>query len=272
MKQKIKSAIMMLFGAATTLVVLFLLAAFIWILITTKDYSSYYFILSRIMKNGGTYSALLAAVVAAVAFQSIKDAEVKRKESEEKIKQIGQYTIAFQKEEEQDKRPITCGDVIVIKNDQDFDFEHSGVLNQSFCAYSVQFLTSGKESTNLQCIMAFEDDYFCVDKNRKKILNDYYGVCEKLKLPNPLYCASRQTNPELKCESRNRFINLIIRVPEDDAFRFIWFSAITDQGFLVFIKVKLKLENRENKHYCRLISQFSYSVENGKLKPLYYSI
>jgi len=269
MNQKIKSAIIALCSAASALAVVFMSAAVIWILITDRDLSNYFFVLSRVMRNGGTYSALLAAIVAAVAFQSFKDAEAKHKESEVKIKQIGQYTIAFQLEEKQDQPVKTCGDIIAIKNEEDYLFEYKkDQFLKKICIFPIQFLTSGKESTNLQCIMAFEDEYF--KKNKKEIIRNYYGYCQRLNLQNPRYCAARQTNPKLECETRNRYVKLFLHIPENEGYSFIWFSAITDQGFLLFIKVKLKINLFEKGHYCQLISQFSFSVENGKLKPLYY--
>ncbi|MHB8130079.1 MAG: hypothetical protein ACYDEX_13885 [Mobilitalea sp.] len=269
MNKKIISAIIALYSAATALVVVFMSAAVIWILITNRDFSNYFFVLSRVMRNGGTYSALLVAIVVAVAFQSFKDAEAKHKESEEKIKQIGQYTIAFQLEEKQDQPVKTCGDIIAIKNEEDYLFENREDQSQKeFCVFPIQFLTSGVVSTNLQCIMAFEDEY--LNKNKKEIISNYYSCCERLNLQNPLYCAARQTNPNLECETRNRFVNLFLHLPKNDGYSFIWFSAITDQGFLLFIKVKLKTSTFEKRHHCRLISQFSFAVENGKLKPLYY--
>lgn len=269
MIQKIKSAIISLCSAATALVVVFMIAAVIWILITDRDISNYFFVLSRVMRNGGTYSTLLAAIVAAVAFQSFKDAEAKHKELEEKIKQIGQYTIAFQLEEKQEQPVKTCGDIIAIKNEKDYNFEYvEDQTPKEFCFFPIQFLTSGKESTNLQCIMAFENEYF--NKNKKKIISKYYDHCERLNLHNPLYCAARQTNPKLECETRNRFVNLILHLPKNEAYSFIWISAITDQGYLLFIKVKLEVNTFEKEQHCQLISQFSFSVENGKLKALYY--
>lgn len=268
MKQKIKSAIIALCSAATALVIVFLCAAVIWTLITNRNFSNYFFVLSKVMRNGGTYSALLAAIVVAVAFQSFKDAEAKHKESEEKIKQIGQYTIAFQLEEKQDQPVKTCGDIIAIKSEEDYLFENIEYQSQKeYCVLPIQFLTSGVVSTNLQNIMAFEDQYF--NKNKKKIVSNYYNCCERLNLQNPLYCAARPTNPKLECETRNRFINLFLHLPKNDGYSFIWFSAITDQGFLLFIKVKLKISTFEKRHHCRLISQFSFAVENRKLKPLY---
>lgn len=269
MNQKVKSALIALCSAATALVVVFLSAAVIWALIIDRDFSNYLFILSRVMRNGGTYSALLAAIVVAVAFQSFKDAEAKHKELEDKIKQIGQYTIAFQREEKQGQSVKTCGDIIAIKDEEDYLFENKEDQSQKeFCVFPVQFLTSGEVSTNLQCIMAFENEYF--NKNKKKIIRNYYEHCARLSLQNPLYCATRQTNPKLECETRNRFVNLFLHIPKNDGYSFIWFSAITDQGFLLFIKVKQEINTYEKGHHCRLISQFSFSTENGKLKPLYY--
>lgn len=269
MNQKIKSAILTLCSAATVLVVVFMFAATIWILITDRDFSNYFFVLSRVMRSGGTYSTLLAAIVVAVAFQSFKDAEAKHKETEEKIKQIGQYTIAFQLEEKQDQPVNICGDIIAINNEDDYLFEHKeDQSSQEIGAYPFQFLTSGEASTNLQCIMAFENEYF--NNNKNEIISNYYSYCERVNLHNPLYCAARQPNPNLECETRNRFVNLFLHLPKNDGYSFLWVSAITDQGFLLFIKVKLEIRTFVKRKHCRLISQFSFAVENGKLKPLYY--
>ncbi|MCL2404509.1 MAG: hypothetical protein FWC92_03060 [Defluviitaleaceae bacterium] len=270
MRHKITSVIKALCVASVVLAIVFLSAAATWILLTDRFFSEYLIVLSSILRNSGVHSTLLAAVVATVAFQSIKDADTKNKESEDKIKQIGQYTIAFQLEEKQGIPITTCGTIIVIENDNDYLLEYDDVINdESLIPFAIQFLTSSDISTNLQCIMAFGHDYFI--ENQKKIISNYYDYCEKQNLPNPLYCAARQTNPLLECEKRNRFVEIFIRVPQNICYKSIWISAITDQGVLLFIKVKLRLENFENKRYhCRLISQFSHSIENGKVNPLYY--
>lgn len=268
MKQ-IRSAAIALLSAGVVLAVIFLISTAVWILITDWVFADYFIVLSKIIKNSGTYATLFATVVAAVAFQSFKDAENKRKESEEKIKQIGQYSIAFRLEEKQNELFSTCGDIIAINEDKDFNYEYEGKKpDSSFIVFPIQFLTSGKESANLQCIMAFEEEYF--NRNQKKIIKDYYGFCERQNLPNPIYCAARQTDPSLICEKRNRFINLLIQRPKEEKMKFIWIAAITDQGYLLFIKIKLRLIKTKQEYHCRLISQFSYAVENGKIKPLYY--
>jgi hypothetical protein len=271
MSLKFKSLMSALGIAIFVLCALFLLVALAWILVTDSDFTKYLLVLSRVFRYCGSYSTLLAALVATIAFQSVKDAEVSRKESEGRIKTIGLYTIAFQKEEEQDATtPVsTCGDIIAIHEESDFRISLKDVKGRGLCVFPVQFLTSGEKSTNLTCLMAFEDDFF--SKNKKKIIANYYAFCEKVQLQNPLYCAARQTNPDFKCEKRNRFINLALHAPEktESPYKFVWVSAIADQGFLFFIKVKVKVQRINSGYGCQLIAQFRYYVENKQIKQLY---
>jgi hypothetical protein len=271
MFHKFKPAIIALTSAIIALGLVFLLSTVVWIAITGFVWDSFFSILSNILKKGGSYSTLLTAIVVAVAFQSYKDAENKCKESEDKIKEIGQYTIAFQREEVE-IREKTYGDIMAIEEETDFALKDPRDEIKEVISFAVKFLTSGKESTNLQCIMVFEDSYF--SENKKKIIQNYYGFLQRTYLQNPLYLAARQTNPELKCENRNRYVNMFIRKPINDEYKSIWFSAITDQGVLLFIKVKLRLTEKDigqqKNYFCQLINQLSYSVENGDIKALYY--
>ena len=269
MSLKFKSLISALAIAISVLCALFLLAALAWILVTDRDFSKYLFVLTKVFRYCGSYSTLLAALVATVAFQSIKDAEASRREAEEKVKNIGLYTVAFQKEEEQDAQVTTCGDIIAIHDESDFNISLIGTVTSDLRVYSVKFLTSGEKSTNLTCIMAFEDDFF--KKNKKRIVAEYYAFCEKVQLQNPLYCSARQTNPTIVSEDKNRYINLALHVPErtEGFYKFVWVSAISDQGFLLFIKVKVKLERKDSHYLCRLIAQFRYYAENKQIKQLY---
>lgn len=126
--------------------------------------------------------------------------------------------------------------------------------------------------------MAFEKEYF--DKNKKRIIKDYYSFCEKQILPNPMYCVARPTNPNFHFEEgkeSNRYIKLYISMQKPGE-KFIWISAITEQGFLLFIKIKTELseietegEKPEEKLFqCKILGQFSYYVNDGKIKELYY--
>lgn len=117
MYRTIQRAMVVFSIASAILAVIFFIAAFAWILITDMQFSNYFVVLSNILKNGGTYSTLIAALLATTAFQNINDTEVKRKEAEEKIKEIGQYSLAAILK---GNLIETCGDIIVARDEKDY--------------------------------------------------------------------------------------------------------------------------------------------------------
>lgn len=49
----------------------------------------------------------------------------------------------------------------------------------------------------------------------------------------------------------------------------IWFSAVTEEGFLLFIKTKIKLEKIEEKVKVCLLQQTTYYKGRGGIVALY---
>jgi hypothetical protein len=121
--------------------------------------------------------------------------------------------------------------------------------------------------------MTFSQDYF--DKNKKSILVNYFSYCEKIKYPSPLYCSAKPTS-ELKNnieKDRNRYFNLFVKAGCENFKKTIWISEITDEGVLLFIKVKLKIKlsmkNEKKHYYIQLLQQTSYFKHKNKLHTLF---
>ena len=90
--------------------------------------------------------------------------------------------------------------------------------------------------------MAFSADYF--EKNEESILKDYYGYCERVTYASPLYCSTKPTS-ELKNnndEDINRYFWLFLRDTLEAKFKTFWISAVTEEGILLFIKVKVRID------------------------------
>ena len=283
MIRNVKSAIIAMLISVMLLGILFLLATFVWLTLTGFQ-QSFFEVLSKILAKGGAYSTLLSVVIGTVVFQSIKKEEEKQLKSheediarkrnwEEKTKALGQFTIAFQREEDQNSVAIVSrGFVIAISAARDFSLDEEAARNIDdlgiWAIFDVKFLTSKATPTNLKCIMAFEDAYF--RENEMGIIANYYGVLSKSKSQNPLYCVARPTNPDISCNDQNKYFCFAIKMPHDSEYKSVWFSAITDIGIMLFIKAKIKLSQRDDGIRCELINQLSFAVEDGKLKALHY--
>ncbi|MBU3130274.1 hypothetical protein [Clostridium tagluense] len=278
MKNKSKRVLGILFPMIISIAVIaaiFIFVAITWIGISDFKTSNFLFVLQLILKKAGTYSVLLSAIVATIFFQSYTASKVEDKDKELKIQNIGHYTLAFQREEDEYNEKFKGGKIVLeICTDEEYKIESSDEINAGkYSLFPIKFLTSKNISSNLKNIMVFNDDYF--SKNKKEILTNYYSYCEKIKYPSPLYCSAKPTS-ELDNNQKadvNRYFNLFVKSDSKKITRTIWISAITDEGVLLFIKVKLRIHSltKEEKagYYCELLQQTSYFKHNNELHSLY---
>lgn len=54
-----------------------------------------------------------------------------------------------------------------------------------------------------------------------------------------------------------------------NSFKSFWISAVTEEGILLFIKVKLKIKNCSRGVLVLLLQQSTYHKSQNKLCPLY---
>lgn len=197
-----------------------------------------------------------------------KEKDIER-ENEIKIGEVGYYTLAFQRKGD-DYTEEFCGDKIVVEinDEKDYDFSLEN-RDDGYLWFFIKFLTSKEKSTNLKNIMAFGEDYF--DKNKKDILINYYKYCERVTYASPLYCSTKPTN-ELDNNKKadiNRYFWLILNASSDNVTKNFWISAVTEEGILLFIKVKVRLKKTNMGMHISLLQQTTYYRSNDKLCALY---
>lgn len=262
-------------GSILVIAIIFIFSALIWIGLSGFKFLDFFIVLQLLLKKMGAYSTLLAAIVATVFFQSYTTSKSEDKDIELKIQNIGHYTLAFPREDDGYNEEFK-GDKIVLEicTSDDFKIEECEQMKKNNVTHLfVKFLTSKNTSSNLKNMMAFSEDFF--DKNKKQIIANYFSYCEKIKYPSPLYCSAKPTS-ELKnnIESdRNRYFNLFVKANSNECIKTVWISAITDEGVLLFIKVKLKIQlqmiNEKEGYYIQLLQQTSYFKHNNELYTLY---
>lgn len=197
----------------------------------------------------------------------------KRKEIEDeektKIEEVGYYTLAFSLKENKHEEKYNGDKIVVeIQKEEDYLFNPTEE-NEDMFHVPIKFLTSKKESTNLKNIMAFDEKYF--NQNKKKILKNYYKYCEKIEYTSPLYCATKPTkeNRENSEENRKRYFWLVVKCPKKNMIKNIWLSAITEEGFLLFIKAKVKLQKMDTEVNISLLQQTTYYKSKNDIVALY---
>lgn len=273
--KQILKVLLPILGSIFVVAAIFIFSDVIWIGISDYKFSDFFFVLQLILEKMGAYSTLLAAIVATIFFQSYTASKSEDKDIELKIQNIGHYTLAFPREDDEYSEKFT-GDKIVLEicTNDDFEIEDFEKVKENKYVYLfIKFLTSKNTSSNLKNMMSFSEDFF--DKNKKHILTNYFSYCEKIKYPSPLYCSAKPTS-ELKNNieaDRNRYFNLFVKADSEEIIKNIWISAITDEGVLLFIKVKLKIQslmkNEKMGCYIQLLQQTSYFKHNNKLYTLY---
>lgn len=147
---EIKVAAKYTFYVLLLLSVIFIGATFVWILITPYTITQFNFVLSKVLKNAGSYSVLLVGVVITTFFQVyFKEKEIE-KEERIKIGEVGYYTLAFKREEDEYEEEY-IGNKLVVEIDKESDYEYEDEKeNQRYIHVMIKFLTSKSVVTNLK--------------------------------------------------------------------------------------------------------------------------
>ena len=125
MKQALKYLLVSLTLRAT----LFIAATVAWICITTYSFADFFVVLSLILKNAGSYSALLVGLVITIFFQKYQKQKELIETKNERIKQLGHYTLAFSNiriKNNNDKF------VSIIFDDTDFEIDHNAQILSAY--------------------------------------------------------------------------------------------------------------------------------------------
>lgn len=270
-KMKFGNAIKCTFFVSILLMIIFAMSTFLWIIITPFEMKDFSYVLSLLLKNAGSYSTLLVGIAITVFYQIYSKEKELEQEDKIKINEVGYYTLAFPLENDNYSEEY-CGDKIVVEINEEKDFQFSPFIeDNSHFHVLIKFLTSKKESTNLKNIMAFGEDFF--RKNEKDILENYYQYCEKVTYSSPLYCSTKPTGELENNEKadRNRYFWLVLKgnKSEDVVTKNFWVSAVTEEGILMFVKAKVKLENAQKSVHISLLQQTTYYKSRNKLCALY---
>lgn len=268
-RNKLKTAIVWTFVVILIIVFIFFSMSCIWILLTKYTYKQFNQVLCLCIKNAGGYSVLLVGIVVTIFFQIYSKEKEIEDEEKTKIEEVGYYTLAFSLKENKHEEKYNGDKIVVeIQKEEDYLFNPTEE-NEDMFHVPIKFLTSKKESTNLKNIMAFDEKYF--NQNKKKILKNYYKYCEKIEYTSPLYCATKPTkeNRENSEENRKRYFWLVVKCPKKNMIKNIWFSAITEEGFLLFIKAKVKLQKMDTEVNISLLQQTTYYKSKNDIVALY---
>lgn len=253
------------------LTVLFIVSAGLWILITPYEIKDFNYVLSRVLKNAGSYSTLLVGIAVTTFYQVYSKEKEQEQEDKIKINELGYYTLAFKRNEDSHEEAYN-GDKIVVEicNEKDYNFNPT-IENHKHYHFLAKFLTSKRDSTNLKNIMAFGEKYF--EENMKDIIRNYYQYCEKVTYASPLYCSTKPTS-ELENTAgidRNRYYWLVLNCAEmeEKTIKKFWISAVTEEGIVMFVKVKARIEKKGETIALLLLQQTTYYKSQGKLEVLY---
>lgn len=255
---------------------LFIASTFLWIFITPFKMKESAYVLSLILKKAGTYSTVLVGIAVTVFYQMYSKEKELEREDRVKIGEVGYYTLAFVRKDDDHEEEYN-GDKIVVEicDEEDYEFT-SQKENSGYYHFLAKFLTSKGVSTNLKNIMVFGEKYF--EEHQKDIINNYYKYCERVTYASPLYCSTKPTS-ELQNHNgadANRYYWLHLkRTEENNVIRYFWISAVTEEGIIMFIKVKVRLMEAEYKKTgemrmrLTLLQQTTYYKSQGKLCALY---
>jgi hypothetical protein len=126
-------------GSIVVIAVIFIFSTLIWIGISDFKFLDFFHVLQLLLKKMGAYSTLIAAIVATVFFQSYTESKSEDKDIELKIQNIGHYTLAFQREDDEYNEEFK-GDKIVLEicTSNDFEIEDcEGIKEKNIYAYSL---------------------------------------------------------------------------------------------------------------------------------------
>lgn len=255
---------------------LFIASTFLWIFITPFKMKEFAYVLSLILKKAGTYSTVLVGIAVTVFYQMYSKEKELERDDRVKIGEVGYYTLAFIRKDDGYEEEYN-GDKIVVEICGEEDYEFSPQKeNSGYYHFLAKFLTSKGVSTNLKNIMVFGEKYF--KEHQKFIINNYYKYCERVTYASPLYCSTKPTS-ELQNNNgvdANRYFWLHLkRIENNNDIRNFWISAVTEEGIIMFIKIKVRLmeaeckKTGERRMRLTLLQQTTYYKSQGKLCTLY---
>ncbi|MDF2587413.1 MAG: hypothetical protein K0S41_1254 [Anaerocolumna sp.] len=243
----------------------FTAATFLWIVISEYKVNEFFSVMQLILKNMGVYSTLLVGIIVSFFYNSYNAFKANDKVIEEKIKSIGHYMMAFSLNPNSLKGLSLP--VVNILNDESDNFKEYGKT----CIVPIKFLTSKDKSSNLKNVMAFSDNYF--KNNKKAIIHDYYTYCMNITESNPIYCAAKPTCELINNDdaNRQRYFYLVNNNYKENNYDYIWISAITEEGTLMFIHLKYKNQtySKDEGVGMTLIQQTTYFAYKKDICPLY---
>lgn len=254
---------------------IFILGTFLWIFITPFGMTDFFHVLGLIIKNAGLYSTLLAGITVTIFYQIyMKEKEIEQADKI-KIGEVGYYTLAFPSHASEDY----TGDKSVVVIHSDEDYKYSSQEERYYCFF-VNFLTSKEKKTFLKNIMAFEEEYFI--ENQKDIIRNYFEYCERVHCCSPLFCSTKPAgkwmdNDEL---TSDRYFWLVRNCTDihEKCYKNFWVSAVTEEGIILFIKIKVLLEVKKAKKDngkiettipITLLQQTTYYKSQDKLCALF---
>lgn len=137
----------------------------------------------------------------------------------------------------------------------------------TYPAGKIKFLTSKDNRVLLKNIMVFSTDYF--EKNKDKIVSNYYEYCEKIEYSTPLYCEAKPYFQE-DDPKRNEYFWIILKMNSSiqKEIRIVWVGALTEEGVLFFVKLKYLVEKNNNGYSMDLLQQTIYYKSEKGLVPL----
>lgn len=226
---KIKKIMLPLLLSIVILVLIFLIAALVWMIISGEQH--FFLVLQKILKNAGAYSTLLTAFIVTIFFNGYQDIKFDQKVLEEKIKDIGQFYFYFPNFNPKEG----VGAIHLINEEIDYSY----ISNPPY--FVISFLTDKKDGTYLKNLMAFSNGYF--KKNEKEILKDYYSFCKKIEYTSKTFIKAISLSDDFANKCKDNYC--IFTAPENFTIEndYIWFTAITNQGYLLIIQAKADIVN-----------------------------
>lgn len=264
-KKEFHFALISLTVAFIIIGIFFLISTIVWICITDNKMTDFPLVLSNIIKNIGSYSSVLIALIVSVFFSSYFKEKDIQNSNKIKIESIGYFTLAFSMEEVSNLKEFNERNFVQeIDSFNDYKkIDYKG----TYPVGKVKFLTSKDKRILLKNIMVFSSDYF--EKNRNEIVSNYYKYCEKIEYSTPLYCEAKpyfqKDDPE-----RNEYFWIILKMNslKQKEIRTVWIGALTEEGVLFFVKLKYQVKKFNNGYSMDLLQQTIYYKSENGLVPL----
>lgn len=252
--------------------VVFVGATLLCICITSFGIHDFRLVLYRILRHIESYNILLVGIGLIVFFRIYSKEKELEKEDAARTGEVGSYTLALGDFEAGFNEKFVGEKMVVeITRDCDYSFEtgtEEPYVSTPYIYFPVKFLTSKAKSSNLKNIMIFGDSYF--KKHIKGILKNYYDYCERISYSSPIYCAAKPTKEERETATaiRKRYFWVVTRLQKPEETKIFWVTAVTEEGRLLFIKVKARIEGSDKERRIILLQQTTYCQANNRICPI----